>query len=522
MRPLLQLALVTQVAGLGPLWPLPNRVVPGTGTVLLNPATYSFEAITTPAELLRAFKRYQPLFFPRATTAHPSAVSAGLVVNVEDSTADLALGVNESYTLDVNVDGTAVISAKTVWGALRGLETLSQLIRFNFATGQYSMSGLPLHIEDAPRFPHRGLLIDSGRHFEPISQVKSLLDSMQYAKLNVLHWHLTEDQSFPMASRSFPELPQHGAYSDQEQYTWQEISDVVQYARDRGIRVIPEFDMPGHSSSWRNSHPEVFAEGCLSESSRGAFDPANPATFTFLLAALQDWTSGMFVDGFVHLGSDEVPSDCWNNTKDLAWMKSQGLANFTEVFDYFVNHMVSMAKKLGKQTILWDEAFMSAKPPKEAVIQNWHDSKLMQQIVDAGYRALLSNGWYLDHLTTTWQSMYAMDPQFNISSDKAHLVLGGEGCMWGETVDPSDMEATVWPRAAAIAERLWSAPGVNSTEAAEPRLLAFRCMLLARGVRTGVVGGPGRGAPPGPGSCSQLGKDFPYEFAEMEVEGLFV
>lgn len=230
----------------------------------------------------------------------------------------------------------------------------------------------------------------------------------------------------------------------------------------------------------------------------------------------------MFVDGFVHLGSDEVPSDCWNNTKDLAWMKSQGLANFTEVFDYFVNHMVSMAKKLGKQTILWDEAFMSAKPPKEAVIQNWHDSKLMQQIVDAGYRALLSNGWYLDHLTTTWQSMYAMDPQFNISSDKAHLVLGGEGCMWGETVDPSDMEATVWPRAAAIAERLWSAPGVNSTEAAEPRLLAFRCMLLARGVRTGVVGGPGRGAPPGPGSCSQLGKDFPYEFAEMEVEGLFV
>eukprot|EP00439_Symbiodinium_sp_Y106_P052968 s3175_g7.t1 len=173
--------------------------------------------------------------------------------------------------MDVNVDGTAVISAKTVWGALHCLETLSQLIRFNFATGQYSMSGLPLHIEDAPRFPHRGLLIDSGRHFEPIAQVKALLDSMQYAKFNVLHWHLTEDPSFPIASRSFPELPQHGAYSDQEQtlacqrgYTWQEISDVVQrlclrnlpmlvYARDRGIRVIPEFDMPGHSSSWRSA-----------------------------------------------------------------------------------------------------------------------------------------------------------------------------------------------------------------------------------------------------------------------------
>ncbi|CAE7534192.1 hexb2 [Symbiodinium natans] len=474
MRPLLQLALATQVAALGPLWPLPQRVVPGSGSVLLNPATYRFEAITTPAELLKAFKRYRPLFFPRTSTPLPAAVDAGLVVNVRDDQADLALGVNESYNLDVNIDGTAVITAETVWGALRGLETLSQLIVFNFTTGQYSISGLPLHIEDAPRFPHRGLLIDSGRHFEPVAQVKALLDSMQYAKFNVLHWHLTEDQSFPIASRSFPELPQHGAYSDQEQYTWQDISEVVQYARDRGIRVIPEFDMPGHSSSWRNSHPEIFAEGCLSETSRGAFDPANRATFAFLLAALKDWTSGMFVDGFVHLGSDEVPSDCWNNTKDLAWMRSQGLANFTEVFDYFVNQMVLMAKKLGKQTILWDEAFMSAKPPKEAVIQNWHDSKLMQQIVNAGYRALLSNGWYLDHLKTTWESMYAMDPQFNISQDKAHLVLGGEGCMWGETVDPSDMESTIWPRAAAIAERLWSSAGANSTEEAEPRLLAFR------------------------------------------------
>mmetsp|Transcript_63827 Transcript_63827/g.149888 ORF Transcript_63827/g.149888 Transcript_63827/m.149888 type:complete len:515 (-) Transcript_63827:66-1610(-) len=506
MRVLLHLAFASQALALGSLWPLPQHVVTGNVSVLVNADTYSFEAIHPASELFSAFGRYRPLFFPHSTVPQPSAVNAGLVVDVRNVSARLAMGVNESYTLDVNIAGTSVICAETVWGALHGLETLSQLVSFNFTSGQYSISGLPLHIADAPRFPHRGILIDSGRHFEPIPQVKSLIDSMTYAKFNVLHWHLTEDQSFPIASRAFPELPQKGAWSAVEQYTALEISEVVRYARERGIRVIPEFDMPGHSSSWRNSHPEFFAEGCLDPSSRGAFDPANPGTFAFLEAALRDWTDDMFADDFVHLGSDEVPANCWNNSKDLAWMKTMGLANSTEVFNYFVNQMVALAKKLGKQTMLWDEAFLSASPPKEAVIQNWHDSSLLKQIVGAGYRAILSHGWYLDNLKASWQSMYVQDPQFNISQEAADLVLGGEGCMWGETVDPSDMEPTIWPRAAAIAERLWSPRGVNSTEEAEPRLLAFRCRLLSRGVHTGLVGGSGRAPPPNPGSCTQEGQ----------------
>jgi len=155
---------------------------------------------------------------------------------------------------------------------------------------------------------------------------------------------------------------------------------------------------------------------------------------------------------------------------------------------------------------------MSAKPPQDAVIQNWHDASLLKQIVDAGYRAIFSSnggythGWYLDGMASTWDRMYVLEPLSNISADKAHLVLGGEGCMWGESVDPSDLEFTVWPRLAAIAERLWSARSVNSTVEAEPRLESFRCQLLARGVRSGVVGGSGRALPPGPGSCTQHGK----------------
>eukprot|EP00435_Cladocopium_sp_Y103_P021240 s3009_g5.t1 len=372
---------------------------------------------------------------------------------------------------DVHLDGTAVIAAKTVWGALHGLETMSQLVDFNFTTGQYSVSGVPLHIEDEPRFPHRGLLIDSGRHFEPVVHVKALLDSMSYAKMNVLHWHLTEDQSFPIASRVHPELAAKGAYSDFEQYTWQDIVNVVKHARLRGIRVIPEFDMPGHTSAWRTPYgaPQTgwFHEDhfCVSIDTMRlgfppvqmhresmslpdweracfcrAFDPAKNETFDFLQAILKDWAK-IFPDLFLHLGSDEVPSGCWNNSKDLAWMKTMGFANTSEVFNYFVNRMAAISTKLGRQTIFWDEAFLSAKPPQDAVIQNWHDASLMQKIVDAGYRAIFSSnggythGWYLDGLAATWDNMYVLEPLTNISADKEKLVLGGEGCMWGEGVE---------------------------------------------------------------------------------------
>lgn len=493
------------------IWPKPRLVQNGTARIVLNSNTYGFKALTSTVELEDAFRRYKSIFFPHATEPVPDPSNNGLVVDILDPTAALALGVNESYTLDVHLDGTTFIAAKTVWGALHGLETMSQLVDFNFATGQYSVSGVPVHIEDEPRFQHRGLLIDSGRHFEPVIHVKALLDSMSYAKMNVLHWHLTEDQSFPIASRVHPELAAKGAYNDFEQYTWQDIVDVVKHARLRGIRVIPEFDMPGDTSAWRKSHPEIFAEGCLTESSRGAFDPAKNETFDFLQATLKDWAE-IFPDLFLHLGSDEVPSGCWNNGKDLAWMKTMGFANTSEVFNYFVNRMAAISTKLGRQTIFWDEAFLSAKPPQDAVIQNWHDASLMQKIVDAGYRAIFSSnggythGWYLDGLAATWDNMYVLEPLTNISADKEKLVLGGEGCMWGEGVDPSDLEFTVWPRLAAIAERLWSDRSVNSTVEAQPRLEIFRCQLLARGVHSGVVGGNGRSPPPGPGSCTQPGK----------------
>lgn len=490
------------------VWPLPQSMKAGDGVVTIDASKFSFSASPSSADLSAAFERYQRILFPHGISSTGTAMS--VVVTINAPNVPLDLGVNESYMLNIPSSGPATIQAETTWGALRALETLSQLISFDFDSETYVLRGTPIEISDYPRFAHRGLLMDTGRHFDSIRSIERLIDSMVYAKFNVLHLHLTEDQSFPMPSRIHKELPKQGAFSDQERYTWSEMEQLVEYARLRGIRVMPEFDMPGHSSSWRNSHPELFATACLDAASRGAFDPALNGTFDFIESMLNDWETGLFRDSLLHLGSDEVPDDCWKNDRDAAFMKQMGFNSSKDLFNYFVNRVAAIATKLNRSPVFWDEAFISAKPPQNAIIQNWHDASLFKEILNAGYRGIYAtnggykNGWYLDGLAATWENMYALDPQTDIDDAQAHLILGGEGCMWGETVDPSDLELTIWPRAAAIAERLWSARSVVDVTAAKSRLLNFRCRLLSRGVDAGVVGGAGRDVPNGPGSCSQV------------------
>lgn len=506
-------------AGHSTVWPQPQVFTKGEAAVVLDPKDFTFHGAYEQKILKAAFKRYHKLFFPHTLTApkvsfEGAFAGRGVSVEIVDPSADLAPGVDESYNLTVSTGGAGTISAATVWGAMHGLETLSQLIVYDFFAREYKLLGAPYVVQDYPRYPHRGLLVDVARHFEPIHQIKRIIDSMAYVKLNVLHWHLTEDQSFPMPSRVHPELPAKGAWSPTEQYSWEEVGEVVKYAHARGIRVMPEFDMPAHTSSWRNSHPEVFASGCPPGSGwtgRQAFDPAKNVTFELVESVLTDW-SELFTDSYLHLGSDEVPTDCWNNTEDLAWMQTQGFTNFNQVFNYYINRAAGISKKLGKTTVFWDESFISGTPPKDAIIQVWHESSYVQAAVSAGYQVTLSTGWYLDHLDDSWQQMFVNDPRANISPDTQHLVLGGEACMWGETVDPSDMEMTVWPRLAVVAERLWSPALTGNTtvavEEATPRLESFRCLLLSRGIRSAFVGGAGREPPTEPGSCTQGGSTF--------------
>lgn len=553
----------TPVAPL-PVWPLPRAVTTGAASATLLPEQFVLGVATdTPSAALEAaLERFSSRAFPHPVTPPEAPVGSqsvvtGLTVQVSDSTVPLALGVNESYTLTVPASGNATISAATIFGAYRGLESLSQLIQFSFDTESYHINDLlPLHIEDAPQFVHRGLLLDVARHFQPVSSLRRVIDSLAMAKINVLHLHMSEDQSFPAASRVHPELAAKGAWSPNERYTWQELQEVVEFGLARGLRVIPEFDMPGHATSWHGSHPELFSSGapaakCSTQVdgrpnvTRGALDPAKNATFAFIEELLRDYFSesgGAFSNiDYVHLGADEVPTGCWDNPFDEAFIENHGLIGGTAgLFSYFVERVHEIANRLGRRVIMWDAAFNkgSTPPPKDVVIQMWLQyggtNTLLQDIVRAGYSAIASPDipWYLNVVepqdaacNTNWQCMRNYNPRAGLNSAEAALVLGGEGCLWGETVDSSDIESTLWPRMAAIAERLWSgekaAPpaGASANAAAlfeqgqEGRLRKFRCLLLERGFGAGVVGDtvgePSRPVwqrlhgPPGPGSCLQ-------------------
>eukprot|EP00930_Biecheleria_cincta_P032184 TRINITY_DN22339_c0_g1_i1.p1 TRINITY_DN22339_c0_g1~~TRINITY_DN22339_c0_g1_i1.p1 ORF type:complete len:532 (+),score=87.01 TRINITY_DN22339_c0_g1_i1:94-1689(+) len=505
-------------SGISPpmIWPLPREYTYGTTKVTVEtPGSFSMTAdAQEPALglLNAALERLRPrLFLHGDVTAsiEDAAVSlTGVKVSVSNADSDLQLGVDESYVLDVPAGGLATLSAKTVFGAYHGLETLSQLVTFNFTSGAYQIEAAPWHIEDSPRFPHRELLIDSSRHFEPIPVVTSLIESLAMAKINVLHWHIVDIQSFPAPSRVHPEFAEKGAYSQSERYTWEELRHVVEFARARGVRVVPEFDMPAHTDSWSKAHPELFPKGCKS-----AFDPANEQVYKLIEEMLRDWAD-VFTDDIVHLGTDELPESCWNNTEDLAFMKKQGLKSLDELFGYFVARVVKIAHTIGKRAQVWDESIIrSNSTPTDALIQIWHSSPgLLQKAIDAGHDAVYSpdGPWYLDGLGSTWEDMYSVEPYQGLAPAPGR-VIGGGGEMWGETVDPSDIESTVWPRLAAIAERLWSPAQAIAAgpDAARPRLQAFRCLLLHRDVRSGLVGGNGRVPPPGPGGCSQAGKADP-------------
>lgn len=214
-------------------------------------------------------------------------------------------GTDESYTLYIS--GTnATISASTVYGALRGLETFSQLVSFNFSSKTYHVESAPWRIDDAPRFPFRGLMVDTARHYIPLPVLRRVLDTMEMTKLNTFHWHHEDDQAFPMEIPGYEGLA-NAAYSPASRYSAEDVVDLVEYARQRAIRVMVEFDVPGHASSWCTGHPEV----CPSPSCLSPLNVASNATFELIEGILTALVgnasgSGVFPADLVHMGGDEV------------------------------------------------------------------------------------------------------------------------------------------------------------------------------------------------------------------------
>lgn len=369
---------------------------------------------------------------------------------------------DESYTLEIN-NNTIALKAETDLGALHGLETLLQLL-----SGDKDGYFFPnCNIQDKPRFAWRGLMMDVGRHFMPVDVIKRNIDGIAAVKMNVLHLHLTEDQGFRVESKIFPKLHEMG--SDGQYFTQEQIRDIIRYANNRGIRVVPEFDIPGHATSWFVGYPELAsAPGPYSIERRfGIFDPTiDPSkeyTYEFLDKFFGEM-SLLFNDEYLHIGGDENNGKQWDNNAEIQkFMKEKNIADNHALQAYFNRRLLSILNKYGKKMIGWDE-IMQPEIPTTAIIQSWRGKEGLTAAAKAGYQVLLSNGYYIDLLQSA-QFHYLNDPLpsgIDLNEEQRKLILGGEATMWAELVTWETVDSRIWPRTAAIAERLWSPASVTN------------------------------------------------------------
>ncbi len=413
---------------------------------------------------LRRLSDRTGLFFPQDFITLESKNDAAAMQILCQRPGRVVLGEDESYALKVTPD-KIVLFCKTDLGGLRGLETLLQLLQAD-ERGYY----LPaVTIDDEPRFPWRGLLIDVCRHWLPMEVIKHNLDAMAAVKMNVFHWHLTEDQGFRIESKVFPKLHEMG--SDGFYFTQEQVKEIIAYADDRGIRVIPEFDMPGHSTSWFVGHPELAsAPGPYKIERRWGImdpvmDPTKEYTYEFLDKFLGEMAQ-LFPDEYLHIGGDENNGKHWNANADIQkFMQERGIADNHALQAYFNNRILKILTKYGKKMVGWDE-ILHDDMPTDIVIQSWRGPQFLVRSARKGYMGILSNGYYID-LIQPASFHYLNDPappdSVLTDAEKARI-LGGEATSWGELVTPETVDSRIWPRTAAIAERLWSPANIRDVE----------------------------------------------------------
>jgi len=469
------------------LLPLPAEMHRGQGRLsLITPLKLQLDATADPAvraAVRRTLTRLQG----------PAEPATGPLLQIRYGRAGRPEQFDEErYSLRVTPMGVA-IDAPTSLGVLRALATLEQL---PFTANQ--LRYLPeVDIQDRPRFAWRGLSLDAARHFLPVAVIKRNLDGMAAVKLNVLHWHLTDDQGFRVESKVFPRLHTVGS-TDGLYYTQAEVREVLAYAAARGIRVVPEFDVPSHTTSWIVAYPRLkstdstYAPYHLWRTTNVAIDPTRETNYTFLDSLFTEMTA-LFPDPYFHVGGDENDGRNWRRTPHIAaYMRAHGMTKADgqtvdkhQLQTYFNRRVLALLQKRGKTMIGWDE-ILGPDLPKEAVIQSWRGKKGLNDAARLGHPVLLSNGYYLD-LNYPAASAYAADPlppDTPLTAAEQQRVLGGEAAMWTEFADSTVVDARIWPRAAAVAERLWS-PQAAAQDVADlyRRLPAISAELETLGLR---------------------------------------
>jgi hexosaminidase len=405
-----------------------------------------------------------------------------------------ALDDDERYELHVAAAGVR-LGAPSEWGVLRGLATLTQL-----GDG----AAVPaLRIVDAPRFAWRGLMLDVARHFIPLPDLLRTLDGMAVFKLNVLHLHLSDDQGFRFPSRNFPEL------ASAAHYTREELAVLVQAAADRGIRVVPELDVPGHTASWLQARPD-WGSGVARPSRRfgvhdECLDPTR-AEVRAAVATLFEELAEVFPDRYLHLGGDEVRAGWWEADQAIrGFMNRHALADAAALQAWFTADLVTTIAKLGRRALAWDEALHRDMPPG-LTLQAWRGVTARDRVLAAGCDCVLSAPYYRDlgfpadvharfdpaapepelvayedrlledarfaHVAAgmAWTRHWREQPALPAASgNRAGRLLGAEACLWAELVDERVLDVRLWSRLPALAERFWS-PAVRDLDDLHERL----------------------------------------------------
>jgi hexosaminidase len=463
-----------------PVMPLPAQVVRGNGEF---PIDGNFGIVLTgykEPRLERARQRFLdtlsretgiPLWRqavlnkPRFTihTAGPSA-------------AVQKVGEDESYHLEVSANDVHLTAANPL-GVLRGLQTFLQLVTIT----PQNFSVPAVVIDDRPRFPWRGLLIDSGHHFIPIPIVKRNLDGMEALKLNVLHWRFSDDQGFHAESKKFLRLQQKG--SGGFYYSQSEIREIVSYARDRGIRVMPEFDMPCHTESWFAGYPDLsIGQG---PTHIPGIDPTRDNTYKFLAGFIGEMAA-LFPDSYFHAGGDECDLKAWEaNPRIQKFMRVHAIKDGVALQALFTARIQKIIASNKKIMMGWDEV-LQPDTPKNVVIQSWRGPDSLAEAARRGYRAVLSSGYYID-LNQSAAEHYLVDPlgssAASLTPNQKTRILGGEPTMWTDILSPENIDNRIWPRTAAIAERLWSPQEIWDVDSMYERLAIVSQKLVYYGLR---------------------------------------
>eukprot|EP00826_Nyctotherus_ovalis_P017841 TRINITY_DN15276_c0_g1_i6.p1 TRINITY_DN15276_c0_g1~~TRINITY_DN15276_c0_g1_i6.p1 ORF type:complete len:534 (-),score=73.92 TRINITY_DN15276_c0_g1_i6:125-1726(-) len=391
---------------------------------------------------------------------------------------------SEEYRLEVTSEGID-ISVDCPVGVVRAFATLYQLMQTQ--NELLIIENVPLKIRDGPRFQYRGLMVDSSRHFLPLPILRRIIDGMCLAKLNKLHWHLVDDDSFTMQSIHIPGLAEKAAFSEDMMYTKTQIEEFVHYAKQKGVDIIPEIDCPGHSRAIGKFAPLSSITTCFNRTwphkladyfiihggpPTSALDPSMDLTYDYLEKVFRD-LAHYFEHSFVHLGGDEVVYSCWKERKSIDdFMKRHKLANHTQLMNFFINKARGVLRKVDsrKKAIYWsNKRTENVRYADDDILQFWGPMSLIHSfsikypknkfILSPTDMLYISSGFGNRYGTPggtyrTWLEIYLFEPS-NYGMPES-MIIGAEACTWGEMADESNLEVKIWPRALGLAETLWS------------------------------------------------------------------